>query len=253
MSHHKARLTAHCGLLLRRRAAPRSPNGVAHLGAGVHHPHRRLLRGAALHTGGCDPPDAPLRSPVPSWPPDGCALASASTHPDPWAPFAWIFPVSHRWVGLFKLSDKRRRASTIISATTGSPSSSRQGPGLATPCPRGLIDAVTSPIAGPSSRMAPSPARLRGGHADHDGELSAAPVARPAASRLRQPAGEPATARDLRGARGRRGCRRHEARRPRRDPPDLPRRPPSSGGEELVRPARGPVFVLSWDRPTQGA
>ena len=35
------------------------------------------------------------------------------------------------------------------------------------------------------------------------------------------------------------------------DPPDVPLRPPQSGGEPLVRPARGPVFVLVGGPPLE--
>jgi hypothetical protein len=42
---------------------------------------------------------------LPAWLPDGCALASASTQPNPWGPYGWIFPFSTPWVDLSKLPD----------------------------------------------------------------------------------------------------------------------------------------------------
>ena len=42
---------------------------------------------------------------LPAWLPDGCVLASASTLPDPWGPYGWIFPFPHPWVDLSKLPD----------------------------------------------------------------------------------------------------------------------------------------------------
>ena len=42
---------------------------------------------------------------LPTWLPDGCVLASASTLPDPWGPYGWIFPFSHPRVDLSKLPD----------------------------------------------------------------------------------------------------------------------------------------------------
>ena len=44
-------------------AAPQSPNACIHCRLGVHRHHTRLLRGAALHTGGCDSSNVPLRPP----------------------------------------------------------------------------------------------------------------------------------------------------------------------------------------------
>jgi hypothetical protein len=41
----------------------------------------------------------------PAWLPDGCALASASSQPNPWGPYGWVFPYSHPWVDLSKLPD----------------------------------------------------------------------------------------------------------------------------------------------------
>ena len=37
--------------------------------------------------------------------PEASVLATASTHPNPWGPYTWIFPVSHPWVDLSKLPD----------------------------------------------------------------------------------------------------------------------------------------------------
>ena len=42
---------------------------------------------------------------LPAWLPDDCVLASASTLPDPWGPYGWVFPYSHPWVDLSKLPD----------------------------------------------------------------------------------------------------------------------------------------------------
>jgi hypothetical protein len=42
---------------------------------------------------------------LPAWLPDSCVLASASTLPDPWGPYGWIFPFSHPWVDLSTLPD----------------------------------------------------------------------------------------------------------------------------------------------------
>ena len=37
--------------------------------------------------------------------PDGAELAAASTQPEPWGPYAWLFPVPVPWVDLAKLPD----------------------------------------------------------------------------------------------------------------------------------------------------
>jgi hypothetical protein len=42
---------------------------------------------------------------LPTWLPEGCVLASASTQPDPWGPYGWVFPYSHPWIDLSKLPD----------------------------------------------------------------------------------------------------------------------------------------------------
>lgn len=42
---------------------------------------------------------------LPAWLPDSCVLASASTLPDPWGPYGWIFPFSHPWVDLSTVPD----------------------------------------------------------------------------------------------------------------------------------------------------
>ena len=42
---------------------------------------------------------------LPTWLPDGCALALASSQPDPWGPYGWVFPYSHPWVDLSRLPD----------------------------------------------------------------------------------------------------------------------------------------------------
>jgi len=42
---------------------------------------------------------------LPDWLPDGTVLASASTEPDPWGPYGWIFPFSYPWIDLSTLPD----------------------------------------------------------------------------------------------------------------------------------------------------
>jgi len=46
---------------------------------------------------------------VPAALPDGSVLAAASTLPDPWGPYTWIFPVPVPWVDLSKLPDNQVR------------------------------------------------------------------------------------------------------------------------------------------------
>jgi hypothetical protein len=46
---------------------------------------------------------------VPARLPDGCVLATASTQPDPWGPYGWIFAFPHPWVDLSRLPDNETR------------------------------------------------------------------------------------------------------------------------------------------------
>jgi hypothetical protein len=46
---------------------------------------------------------APL---LPAHLPAGVELAAASTQPDPWGPYAWLFPISHPYVDLSKYPDR---------------------------------------------------------------------------------------------------------------------------------------------------
>lgn len=43
---------------------------------------------------------------VPSVLPEGSGLLAASTQPDPWGPYAWLFPVPVPWVDLSRLPDR---------------------------------------------------------------------------------------------------------------------------------------------------
>jgi len=46
---------------------------------------------------------------VPSLLPEASVLAMCSTHPDPWGPYTWFFPVPVPWVDLSKLPDNETR------------------------------------------------------------------------------------------------------------------------------------------------
>jgi hypothetical protein len=71
---------------------------------------------------------------LPAWLPDGCVLAAASTQPDPWGPYGWIFPYPHPWVDLSRLPDNEthlyyRRGYDWFTVVE----SPRTGPGNAVP------------------------------------------------------------------------------------------------------------------------